>query len=343
MDMLSYKRPHGSDSEQQFIKKFIDSVPGMKQDGYGNRFIIVGDDKPIVMFSCHTDTVHKDGGKQSLMFDGNRLRLASCEVKGVGSNCLGADDGAGVWLLLELIKEKIPGMYVFHRCEERGGHGSSHIADKLPQLTSGLMACIAFDRMGKSSVITHQMIGRTCSQAFAKSIIRMLGISSLVPDDGGSFTDSANYTDVIGECTNISVGYDDEHRHIETLDVHYLFMLRDTMVAKWNQDELEYDREAGEVDEEMMWDSHKQDWCDRYDKLWRGSDGPSYEDDHDWAGSDSLSPHKDLERMVRDNPRATASLLRDWGIGTEELREYVAADTYVGRTARRVIDMRKWK
>ena len=45
------------------------------------------------------------------------------------SDCLGADDGAGVFLMLEMIDANVEGTYIFHRGEERGGWGSSQIAE----------------------------------------------------------------------------------------------------------------------------------------------------------------------------------------------------------------------
>ena len=42
LEMLGYKRPHGSESEATFIAKFIDTVPGMTQDAFGNRLLRLG-------------------------------------------------------------------------------------------------------------------------------------------------------------------------------------------------------------------------------------------------------------------------------------------------------------
>ena len=44
----------------------------------------------------------------------------------------------------------------------------------------------------------------------------------MAPSSGGSFTDSANYTHLIAECTNVAVGYFDQHTAREKFDLEWL-------------------------------------------------------------------------------------------------------------------------
>ena len=67
------------------------------------------------------------------------------------------------------------------------------------------------------------------------------------PCDGGIFTDSANFTDLIAECTNCSVGYLHEHHQEEELDVDHLLRLRDALV-KIDWTTMPVKREPGEDD-----------------------------------------------------------------------------------------------
>ena len=60
--MLAYRRPHRSESEQQFIEQFIDVLPGVTADDFGNRIVCVGSAPYTTLFSCHTDTVHYTSG-----------------------------------------------------------------------------------------------------------------------------------------------------------------------------------------------------------------------------------------------------------------------------------------
>src|SRR6267154_1110963 len=209
--MMTYKRKADSISERKFIQKYIKPLPGAAPDGYGNWIVRVG--KSAIMYSCHTDSVHKSDGKSQLKLTANVLSIAADRHQ-----VLGADDAAGVWLMREMVLAKKPGLYVFHRDEESGGRGSTFIAEQAPETVEGIKAAIAFDRRGKSDVITHQAGGRCASDAFATSLADQLG-GSYRKCSGGIFTDNANYTDLIGECTNISVGYDHEHTSRETLDI----------------------------------------------------------------------------------------------------------------------------
>ena len=221
IEMLRYRRPAGSKSERAFITRFIDVLPGVIRDGFGNRLVRVGEGSPI-LWSAHTDTVHRAEGMQKLTIDQGRIQA-------VNSNCLGADDTVGCFLLIEMIKAGVPGLYIFHREEEIGGNGSRHIARSTPEVLDGIDFAIAFDRKGYDSVISHQF-GRCCSDDFAKALAGVLG-AGYRPDATGVFTDTANYTELIAECTNVSCGYFNEHTPIESVDIAFVRQLLDTLLA----------------------------------------------------------------------------------------------------------------
>lgn len=229
LNILTYKRPAGSDSELAMIKRYIDVLPNVYSDGYGNRILRVGTDN-TTMFSCHTDTVHRTAGRQKPLYDKVRG-----EIFINGTECLGADDGAGIIIMIHLINAGINGLYVFHREEEIGGKGSSYIQKETPELLDGIERCIAFDRKGADSIITHQGMERCCSDKFTEEFAQelMKGNNSDIvffPDDTGSFTDSANYTQLVPECTNLSCGYSAEHTNAEILDVVFLKKLIESLI-----------------------------------------------------------------------------------------------------------------
>src|SRR5216683_3061735 len=64
LDMLTYCRPAGSDTESAFIDKYIAPLPGAQADAHGNWHVAVGDS--TVLWSCHTDTVHSKQGRQTV-------------------------------------------------------------------------------------------------------------------------------------------------------------------------------------------------------------------------------------------------------------------------------------
>jgi hypothetical protein len=237
--MLSFRRPAKSQSEALFNKQYLDCLPDMSIDAEGNRILRIGGEPGTegfypVLWSSHTDTVHTQPGFQKISYDINKQQaFISDQTAKAGSNCLGADCTSGVWLMREMIMANVPGLYIFHSAEEVGGIGSQYIADKTPELLRGIQYAIAFDRRGTSSVITHQFT-RCASNAFANALADLLG-EEYEPDDGGTFTDTANYTDLIPECTNISVGYHLAHSKNEEQDVGFLLWLRDRMLAIGHQ------------------------------------------------------------------------------------------------------------
>lgn len=229
--MLEYKRPAYSETDDAFIERFLAPL-GVEQDHAGNVIKRIGDSS--VCWSCHTDTVHSIEGTQGLV-------IKKTHVMSQDKSCLGADDTAGVWLMSELIKAGKPGLYIFHRGEERGGIGSEWIAENNKEMFDGIKCAIALDRMGTTSVITHQGT-RCCSDKFAQSLANQLHGYKL--DTGGLFTDTANYTDYISECTNLSVGYFSQHTSNENLNFNFLRHLRG-MLLRLNYDNFVYERVPG--------------------------------------------------------------------------------------------------
>lgn len=223
MDMHTFCRPAYGKTEKAFIARYIDSLPNMTRDKEGNRFVRLGNAR--VAWSSHTDTVHKAEGYQRLAYGDGLLSLAD----GVTSNCLGADDSAGVWIMRQMIIRKIPGLYIFHAAEEIGGIGSAYIARHTPELLENIDCAIALDRRGTSSVITHQF-DRCASDDFAESLAKYLG-GAFAPDDSGTFTDTANYVSLVPECTNLSVGYYGAHSAAEMLDIGFCAELLEKLCA----------------------------------------------------------------------------------------------------------------
>lgn len=227
-EMLTYCRPVDSPTEQVFCSRYIATLPGVWVDDCGNYHVVIGD-SPVV-WSCHTDTVHRTHGRQRLQLTPNTIALHP-RAK---STCLGADDTVGVWILCEMIRARVPGHYVFHYGEEVGGIGSRAVVAKHPDYFADARMCIALDRAGVADVITHQAGDRCCSEAFAESLARALhaaGLAGYEPCATGVYTDSAEYTGIIPECTNLSVGYFGQHSAAEYVDTHHALTLLEALIA----------------------------------------------------------------------------------------------------------------
>lgn len=224
INMLTYCRPAWSSHEKRFIGKFIHTI-GAVPDQFGNLWARVGkEEESRVLWSSHTDTVHSQSGFQPLNITKNG------RIESLSRDCLGADCTTGVWLMLEMIMGGVKGTYVFHRAEERGGQGSRYIEKNYAaHMIKHFDYAIAFDRKALASVITHQGGRRGASQAFVDSIAPMLP-GHYIADTGGTFTDTACYFELIQECTNLSVGYYDQHTEGETQDIAHALALRSALL-----------------------------------------------------------------------------------------------------------------
>lgn len=202
--------------------------PNLEMDKFGNYFFKIGNSRTV--FASHFDTACKEYQKVTHVVENNI-------VKTDGKTILGADDKAGVTLMLWLIKNNVPGLYYFFIGEEVGCIGSSK-ASILPTFQE-YDRIISFDRRGTESVITHQSYTRTCSDEFATALSKQLnqyGDLKYDIDDTGVYTDSAEFTSVIPECTNISVGYYNEHTTRESQDLNHLVKLALSIVdVNWER------------------------------------------------------------------------------------------------------------
>jgi len=302
--MMETRRPAQTQTLYDFIDDYLMPLGG-DLDRAGNVIIRVGNSR--VLWSSHTDTVHRTSGKQRIAVNGDMIKVGHGEV----SNCLGADCTTGVWLMREMILANVPGLYVFHDSEEIGGLGSSALRKNHDGLLDGIDYAIAFDRKGYDSVITHQWGGRCCSDDFAYSLAKLMP-NSYQLDNGGTFTDTANYTDIIAECTNISVGYFNQHTSTETQSVSHALALREAMLA-FDETRLVKSRKAGEID---LGDDYGYGWGKSYNyghtaKTGKGSKSFGYDNFLDFAD------------FIADNSDAVADMLEQYGITIDDVRDHI--------------------
>lgn len=230
ISLVTETYPHG---HEEGVLEFLPK--DLEKDKYGNYYKIIGNGNTI--FTCHLDTASRE-----------KEKIIVCEYEKDGSNflasdgntILGADDKAGVTILLYMMAHNVPGVYWFFIGEERGGIGSGKVANDLNEypFMTGKQKMISFDRRNYYSVITEQAGSTCCSDEFGLSLCEELNKSgmALKLDPTGVFTDSANFVDDIGECTNVSVGYFNEHTHSEIQNITYLELLAKSCVeADWNK------------------------------------------------------------------------------------------------------------
>lgn len=250
---LRLKRPYGGYGEEA-LARFVESqFEGLThRDDAGNVHLDLRAACSRTLFVAHMDTVHREDGPNKIGLRGNTLRAKKGKP-------LGADDGAGVAMLVNLANRGVPGYYLFTRGEERGGIGSSWLAKNEPNLLLQFDRAIAFDRKGTDSIITHQGMGRCCSDKFGEALAAAFNSEDdalwYTPDNTGVYTDTAEFTDQVPECTNISVGYEHEHSDKETLDLdHFDRLAAAALNLQW--EDLPVARDPNAIDPDDLWRWH---------------------------------------------------------------------------------------
>jgi hypothetical protein len=270
---LSRKRPHNTHEVSDFTSWLFDNLPAdLKSfthvDGAGNLHIDARGTGSRTLFIAHVDTVHRDTGI-------NKIKKTQTHWYADGAP-LGADDGAGCAMLMHLIHSGVRGYYIFSQGEECGGIGAKFIEANSKDLLKQFDRAIAFDRRGIDSVISHQGMGRCASDTFCQALSSALNEHNdnlmYSPDDTGVYTDTAEFTDIIPECTNISVGYYNEHGDRENLDIIHFAALA-VATAKIDWENLPTDRDP-------TIDDYKTYKYSNYDTAWWSGYGV-YKDDKD--------------------------------------------------------------
>jgi hypothetical protein len=319
---LSLNRPHGGTGVTALCNYIVERVGegDLSVDFCGNIHVDMRDDSSNkTLFTAHVDTVHRKDGDNTFSYMGDFM------LANTTGQPLGADDGAGVALLLHMIDNRVPGYYIFFQGEEKGGIGSSWLALNDPDLVMNFDRAITFDRKGTHSVITHQMCGRTCSDDFAYALSDALNAACddfmYIPDDGGVYTDTAEFSGMISECTNISVGYFSEHTPNEKLDIAHFNRLANA-VLKVNWDSLGFFRDPDEIEEVLNTVSY--------------TSHPTYNSSYDYYSNYGYPSDKDYDLdpvgandvYVRDEEMALIDALADarYGLKTDLINliaEYV--------------------
>jgi hypothetical protein len=289
---LSVKRPHNGQGVAMFTEWIATAMPEHLHeatfiDATGNLHVDARVDATHrTLFVAHVDTVHREDGA-------NKIRKTAGKWY-ADEAVLGADDGAGVAMLVHMIDSGVAGYYVFTQGEECGGIGARALAKDVA-LLSQFDRAIAFDRRGIDSVITHQGYGRCCSDSFAQALADELSSGNVLMylgDDTGVYTDTAEFVDIIPECTNISIGYMHEHTLKEELNIHHFTALAEAVLTvAW--DALPTDRDPTVRESKYdKWDKYDYDYATPSGG-WAKGWWTSYKDDR-------MSLEYTLEMQVED-------------------------------------------
>lgn len=229
LSLVTKTYPHFTDCRHE--KEVLQFLPKLEEDGLGNYYKIIGDGAPSTMFTSHLDTADREQKTTNLY---SKTEGGDEIIYTDGSTILGADDKSGVAIMLYMMDHNIPGLYYFFIGEERGGIGSNRVSadyDRIEYLKN-IKRCVSFDRRSTGSVITHQLGRQCCSNEFGTALSEAYNTNglNLSLDPTGIYTDSASFIDEIPECTNISVGYMNEHTGREFQNMTFLTKLAEASI-----------------------------------------------------------------------------------------------------------------
>lgn len=288
LKLTEYTVPYRTESSLESL--LPDNI---QKDVHGNYFINVKNNHKDsrVIFTSHLDTADSIRTKVKHVYDKEKDI-----IKTDGSSILGADCKAGVTIMLEMIRNNIPGLYYFFLGEECGGIGSSKAKEDIIKFNSNNYdKVISFDRRGMNSIITHQSGTRTCSDKFANALSKEFSnhFLDMVPDSTGLYTDSCEFIEQIPECTNISVGYYNEHTYNEYQKIDFLtYMCEVCCEIDWEG--LPTDRNVNDNDIEYNYSDYADD---------DSSDDsiPDYEEIEKWYNNMSNTNPFDILNSINDD------------------------------------------
>lgn len=182
-----------------YLKGKYNKVIAMKE------YIVAVGDIPIGLVA-HLDTVFKQP-VINLFYDTRKGVLWSSEG-------LGADDRAGVFAILQIVKSGLRPSIIFTTGEEIGGVGATALAKKSCPIPN-LKYLIELDRHGTNDCVFYDCYNPT----FTK-YIESFGFVERY----GSFSDISILCPEWKICgVNLSIGYEDEHTYVETLWINAMF------------------------------------------------------------------------------------------------------------------------
>ena len=193
--------------KQSSLKKVLASFlkKHYKKVVHTEDYIFAEGDIPIAL-TAHMDTVFK-APPEEIFFDPKKNVLWSPDG-------LGADDRAGVFAIVQIIRAGYKPHIIFTTDEEIGGKGATAIA-QLDCPFKELKYIIELDRRGSNDCVFYD-----CENPEFNEYVETFGFEY----NFGSYTDICEFCPEWGVAgVNLSIGYRDEHTTSEILFVGYMY------------------------------------------------------------------------------------------------------------------------
>lgn len=200
----------------KFLRKEYKKVVETKE------YIIAEGDIPIALVA-HMDTVFKVQ-PEDVFYDKQKNVMWSPDG-------LGADDRAGVFMIMSIIKSGFKPHIIFTTDEEIGGLGARELAKKKMPFKD-LKYIIQLDRRGTNDCVFYD-----CDNQEFTAYVEKFGFV----ETWGTFTDISYLCPAWGVAgVNLSVGYHDEHSIAETLHVSAWFSTFEKVMVMLSETEIPF-------------------------------------------------------------------------------------------------------
>ncbi|TVY08370.1 M20/M25/M40 family metallo-hydrolase [Paenibacillus cremeus] len=220
VELLSIQGVSGNEKNvaRYVTSKLAENQFLVQVDNYGNvlaeRSFGIGS---VILLSAHMDTVDSFAPERKLLWQGDMLRSSE--------GILGADDRAGIAIILEVIRrinmgEEFNGtIKVAFTCEEEIGRvGSSQISR---EWLHGVDTAIVADRRNRRDIVTSCRWMAFCPEEiglFWEQVGKQIGVTDWKACQGG-ISDAVTYAQHGLPSVNLSCGYKYEHTDFEELHV----------------------------------------------------------------------------------------------------------------------------
>lgn len=183
-----------------------------------NKYLFCKGDYPILLvahmdtvydhefYSCYGNDFAKNQTKKKIFYDKEERVLWSPEG-------LGADDKAGIFLILKILMVGLRPYVLFTTDEEIGGKGAKQFSEDFKDipLDNFIKFIVELDRKGKNEAVYYN-----CTNKFFEKYINSFGFVTRT----GSFSDISIIFPALNIAgVNVSVGYYNEHRQNEYLSL----------------------------------------------------------------------------------------------------------------------------
>lgn len=169
-------------------------------------YVVAIGDIPVALVA-HLDTAFKKPPNR-IFYDNVKNVMWSPEG-------LGADDRAGVYSIIQIIKSGLRPTIIFTTDEEKGGLGAERLVKDMPDPPTDLKYIIELDRQGRFDCVFY----RCDNPEFERYV-----------EDFGFITNFGSFSDISIICprwkvagVNLSIGYVDEHSVSETLYISHMY------------------------------------------------------------------------------------------------------------------------